>query len=61
MVPKQTLLRLRLPDGWRIASAVAGDAPLAADEMGTVDISGRHGKFVIRFKVRQEGDWRGQQ
>jgi len=49
--PKQTLLRIRVPDGWRATSAEAGPQKLQVDERGTVDISALKGKVSIRFKV----------
>jgi hypothetical protein len=47
--PKQTLLRLRLPDGWRLTSAKAGDQPLKLDDRGTADITSLKAKATIRF------------
>src|ERR1017187_7050016 len=49
--PKQTLLRLRLPDGWRLTSAKAGDQSLQLDDRGTADISSLKGKATIRFQA----------
>jgi streptogramin lyase len=49
--PKQTLLRLRLPDGWRLTSAKADNQALKVDDRGTVDISSFKGKATIRFQV----------
>lgn len=51
--PKQTLLRIRVPDGSRIASAQAGSRKLIADANGTVDISDLKGKFSVRFGVEK--------
>ena len=49
--PKQTLLRLRLPDGWKLVSAQADSKQLAVDQNGTVDISTLKGKVVVQFKA----------
>src|ERR1035437_7111787 len=48
-IPKQTLLRLRLPDGWHLTSAKAGDQSLKLDDRGPADISSLKGKATIRF------------
>ncbi|MBI3192598.1 MAG: hypothetical protein HYZ36_08030, partial [Pedosphaera parvula] len=50
-LPKQTLLRCRTPDGWRITAARVGDKRLAADSQGTVDVSGLQGALEVRFQV----------
>ena len=50
---KLTLLRIRLPYGWKIDSAQARMAKLKVDEKGTVDISRLRGENTIRFKVRK--------
>ena len=49
--PQQTLLRIRVPDGWRVTSAKAGEQELKADERGTVDVSGLRGQQRLRFAV----------
>jgi hypothetical protein len=49
--PKHTLLRLRLPDGWRLTSAKAGDQPLKLDDHGTADISFLKAKATIHFQA----------
>jgi hypothetical protein len=49
--PKRTLLRARVPEGWKVASARTGDRPLVTDDRGTVDISSLTGKQTIRFLV----------
>jgi hypothetical protein len=51
-VPKQTLLRVRVPDGWRIVSAHAGPRDLKPDAQGTVDVTGVREKATLRFAVR---------
>jgi hypothetical protein len=49
--PKRTLLRVRIPDGWRVLSAQAGDKSLSADDKGTLDVSHLRGNATIRVKV----------
>ena len=49
--PKQTLLRVRVPDGWRVKSADADGKNLTVDDKGTVDISKLAGMQKIRFAV----------
>jgi len=49
--PKQTLLRIRVPDGWRVLPAKSGDQTFPADGNGTVDISALRGNATIRFGV----------
>ncbi len=49
---KRTLLRARVPDGWRVTGAqVEGGPALTADDKGTVDLSALRGNATIRFKV----------
>jgi hypothetical protein len=49
--PEKMLLRIRLPEGWKIISAKSGSRILAVDDKGTVDISALHGKNTIHFKA----------
>ncbi|HPO15307.1 MAG TPA: hypothetical protein PLI09_17825 [Candidatus Hydrogenedentes bacterium] len=49
--PKKTLLRARIPEGWKTVSAAVGETPLAVDPNGVVDLSGRSGQITIRFQV----------
>ena len=51
--PKHTLLRIRVPDGWRVTSAEAGSERLSADANGTVDISSLKGKVPLHFHVEK--------
>ena len=51
--PGQTLLRARVPDGWKVESASAAGQALVADERGTVDISALTGAASIQFHVRK--------
>jgi hypothetical protein len=48
--PKKTLLRLRLPEGWKIESAEAGDQQLKVDGE-TMDITACRGKVSVTAKV----------
>lgn len=48
---KNTYLRIRLPEGWKINSAKAGASILKVDQTGAVDISGLKGENNIEFKV----------
>jgi hypothetical protein len=49
--PKQTLLRVRVPDGWKVTSAESGGAQLKVDERGTADLSNLKGRVVVRFRT----------
>jgi hypothetical protein len=49
--PKQTLLRIRLPDGWHVTAAHAGTQDLKADPRGTVDLSALKGKATLHVAV----------
>ena len=51
--PKQSLLRIRPPNGWRIVGARTGKTALTPDAQGTVDITGLSGKFTVQFDVKQ--------
>ncbi len=51
--PGQTLLRIRVPDGWQVISAEAGGKRFNVDERGTVDLSSVAGKATLRFQVRR--------
>ncbi len=51
--PEQMLLRIRLPDGWRMISARSGKETFMPDKDGTVDISRMRGKFAVRFAVER--------
>lgn len=52
-VPKQALLRIRVPDGWQVVSARAGGRDLKPDALGTVDVSALREKTTLRFVVRK--------
>ena len=49
--PRQTQLRLRLPEGWLISAAAAGATKLAPDDRGTVDLTALRGRQRLRFEV----------
>jgi hypothetical protein len=53
-VPKTILLRARVPDGWKIVSARAGETKIAPDEQGTMDLSSFKGRLPIKFAVVQK-------
>lgn len=50
---KKMLMRIRLPDGWKIVSAKSDSTSLEADEQGTMDISKMTGSFTVRLKVKK--------
>lgn len=52
--PERMLLRVRVPQGWRIVSADARDRRLSVDERGTADVTGIVGRVMIRFRVERE-------
>jgi hypothetical protein len=51
--PKQTLLRVRVPEGWRVTSAKGADQSLHVDNRGTVDVSSLKGKSSVRFEAER--------
>jgi hypothetical protein len=53
-VPRRTLLRGRVPEGWRVTSARLGSEALWVDDRGTVDLTGRNGTVVVRFAVKKD-------
>jgi hypothetical protein len=50
-LPARTLLRLRVPDGWRLTGARAGTTPLPPDDRGTVDLTALRGRQTLQFQV----------
>jgi hypothetical protein len=54
--PKRTLLRARVPDGWKIISAEIADKTLQPDANGTVDISSLKNKCTIIFQAKQSSN-----
>jgi len=51
--PRRTLLRARVPQGWRVVSSRVGNESLAVDDRGTVDLTGRSGTVLVQFAVKQ--------
>ena len=54
--PKRTLLRARVPEGWKAVSANVGGTPLSVDEGGVVDLSKQIGPITVRFQVHKATD-----
>ena len=50
--PRQTLLRIRVPEDWKVISAKTGETSLKVDKEGTADITSLKGKTTIRFEVK---------
>jgi hypothetical protein len=51
---ESVLLRMPLPDGWRIASAEIGARKLTVNDSGVVDLSALKRPTTVRFNVRKE-------
>jgi hypothetical protein len=51
--PAKTLMRVRVPDGWRVASASAGGRRFSIDADGTTDISNLVGAVELQFAVEK--------
>ncbi|HSU52544.1 MAG TPA: hypothetical protein VLT36_00635 [Candidatus Dormibacteraeota bacterium] len=47
--PKHLLLRARVPDGWQVTGATAGQKSLAVDKTGAIDLTGMKGKTSVVF------------
>jgi hypothetical protein len=47
--PKRTLLRSRVPDGWKITGAEANGKSLNVDDTGAADLTGLRGKATVTF------------
>jgi len=52
--PERTLVRVRVPDGWRATRARLGDRRIAVDDTGSVDLSALTGKQQIMVDVARE-------
>lgn len=52
--PRRTLLRARVPEGWRVTAASVASKSLNVDERGTVDVTGERGRVVVSFVVKHE-------
>jgi hypothetical protein len=50
--PAKTLLRARVPAGWKVVAAKCGERSLRVDERGTVELTDLEGKRKIVFEVR---------
>ena len=53
-VPHQSFLRVRLPGGWKVASAELGSRTIPVENNGTLDISAVREPATIRVKVSPE-------
>ncbi|MBL9209325.1 MAG: hypothetical protein JNL92_02605 [Opitutaceae bacterium] len=51
--PERTLLRARVPDGWRVREATIGAQTLPVDARGTVDLTRYEGRVTVRFAVER--------
>jgi hypothetical protein len=49
--PQRSLLRIRVPDGWKVQPATAADRQVPVDDKGTMDISGIRERTTISFGV----------
>ena len=49
--PARTLLRARVPDGWRITKCLTPTGELPTDPQGTVDLTALRGQVSLRFQV----------
>lgn len=52
---KRTLLRVRVPEGWKVVSAQAGGTEFNVDERGTANISSLQGAIAVHFRVQRDG------
>jgi len=50
--PKQTWLRARVPDGWKVVAVRAAGRSLEFDDRGTVDISSLRGTATLHCEVK---------
>jgi hypothetical protein len=50
--PMKTLLRARVPEGWKVVSAKCGERSFVTDEKGTIEITGLEGTTRVVFKVK---------
>jgi hypothetical protein len=51
--PAKTLLRARVPAGWKVSSAQSGSRSFQPDDRGTIDITSLQGKNQVTFKVQR--------
>jgi hypothetical protein len=50
---QKTMLRIRVPDGWNVASATGPAGGLKVDAAGTTDLSTLSGKLQLVFNVKR--------
>lgn len=51
--PAHWFVRLPLPTGWKVASATVDDKSIPLGRDGAADLSGRSGRFMLRFQVQR--------
>ena len=51
--PTRTLLRARVPDGWRVTKCLTATGELPTDPQGTVDLTTLRGPVALRFQVQR--------
>jgi hypothetical protein len=51
---RQTLLRARVPEGWRVTAARLGSQAFRVDNRGTVDLTGQSGTVIVHFAVQKD-------
>jgi hypothetical protein len=51
--PRQTLLRVRVPDGWKVTGAKADGKELKVDKQGTMDVSALKGSATVETRVKR--------
>jgi hypothetical protein len=51
--PERTLLRARVPEGWRVRGATVGTETLTVDEHGTVDLTRWTDRITVRLAVER--------
>lgn len=54
--PRNTRLRIPLPDGWKIVAVTIGETALTPAPDASVDLSNRQGTYTIHFKVAKTTD-----
>jgi hypothetical protein len=51
---RQTLLRIRVPDSWKVVDGKIGDTLVSVDSYGTADLTNIKGKAAIEFRVERK-------
>jgi hypothetical protein len=54
-IPTRTLLRARVPEGWRVTRCLSSTGELPCDPLGTVDLTPLRGSVTLRFQVERLG------